>query len=141
MEGDGELAATIRAGLTPREGRKFGLTVGAAFLVLAAISRWRGHEIAPFIMGGLGVLLVLAGAVIPGRLAPVYRAWMRLALLLSKVTTPIFMGLIYFVVLTPTGLLIRLVGRNPLKPPKVNGTYWVTRPVSKPADDSLTRQF
>jgi xanthine dehydrogenase molybdopterin-binding subunit B len=88
-----------------------------------------------------GVLLVLAGAVIPGRLAPVYRAWMRLALLLSKVTTPIFMGLIYFVVLTPTGLLIRLVGRDPLQPPKVNGTYWVTRPLSKPADDSLTRQF
>jgi len=135
------LAEGIRAGLTPREGRKFGLTVGAAFLVLAAISRWRGHEIAPLVMGGLGGLLVLAGAVLPGRLTPAYRAWMQLALLLSKVTTPIFMGLIYFVVLTPTGLLIRLFGRNPLKTKKVEGSYWVTRPVAKQESDSLTRQF
>jgi len=135
------LAAGIRAGLTPREGRKFGLTVGAAFLVLAAVSRWRGHQIAPFVLASLGGVLVLAGAVLPGQLAPVYRAWMQLALLLSKVTTPIFMGLVYFVVLTPTGLLIRLFGRNPLKTRKLDGSYWVTRPAAKQETDSLTRQF
>jgi len=134
------LAEGIRAGLTPREGRKFGLTVGAAFLVLAAVSRWRGHAVAPLIMGGVGLLLVLAGTLLPGRLSPVYRAWMRLGLLLSRVTTPIFMGLVYFVVLTPTGLLIRLFGRHPLKPRKLAGSYWVTRP-PKPEHDSLTRQF
>lgn len=135
------MAAGIRAGLTPREGRKFGFTVGGAFLVLAAVSRWRGHTIAPFVMGGIGALLVLGAVVLPGRLAPIHRAWMRLALLLSKVTTPIFMGLVYFVVLTPTGLLIRLFGRNPLKTPQQDGSYWVTRSTAKQASDSLTRQF
>ena len=135
------MATGISAGLTPREGRKFGLTVGAAFLVLAAISRWRGHSVTPLVLAGLGSLLVLSGVALPGRLGPVYRAWMRLALLLSRVTTPIFMGLIYFVVLTPTGLLIRLLGRNPLRARKVAGSYWVTRPPAKPETDSLTRQF
>jgi hypothetical protein len=135
------LAAGIPAGLTPREGRKFGLTVGAAFLVLAAISRWRGHTTTPLVLGGLGAALVLAGGLLPGRLAPVHRAWMQLALLLSKVTTPVFMGLIYFVVLTPTGLLIRLFGRNPLKHRPREGSYWVTRPAETPERNSLTRQF
>jgi hypothetical protein len=135
------VAETIRARLTPREGRKFGLTVGAAFLVLAAISRWRGHDTAPWIMGGIGILLVAAGAVLPGRLSPVYRGWMRLGLALSKVTTPIFMALIYFVVLTPTGLLLRLLGRNPLKVREVGGSFWVSRSPRADEADSLTRQF
>jgi hypothetical protein len=135
------LATGIPARLTPREGRKFGLTVGAAFLVLAAISRWRGHDIAPWVMGGLGGLLVAAGLLLPGRLTPVHRGWMRLGLALSKVTTPIFMGLVYFAVLTPTGLLIRLFGRNPLRAREVARSFWVVRSAEKNAPESLTRQF
>ena len=135
------MAEAIRARLTPREGRKFGLTVGAAFLVLAAISRWRGHATAPWIMGTLGALLLLAGTLLPGRLTPVYRAWMRLGLALSKLTTPIFMGLLYFVVLTPTGMVMRLAGRNPLKAREAEGGFWRRRPASKDEAESLTRQF
>jgi hypothetical protein len=135
------LAETIRARLTPREGRKFGLTVGAAFLILAAISRWRGHDTAPWVMGGIGILLVAAGILLPGQLSPVYRGWMRFGLALSKVTTPIFMGLIYFAVLTPTGLLLRLFGRNPLKARDANGSFWVVRSPQADKVDSLTRQF
>lgn len=127
--------------LTPREGRKFGVTVGGAFVLLAGISRWRGHDLAPWIMGGAGFALLAAAALIPGRLSPVHRAWMRLGLLLSKVTTPIFMSLVYFVVLTPTGMLIRLLGRNPLKARETAGTFWVTRSPEKNPAESLTRQF
>ena len=135
------MAETIRARLTPREGRRFGLTVGGAFLLLAVVSRWRGHAIAPWILATLGALLLLAGALLPGRLTPVYRAWMRLGLALSKVTTPIFMGLVYFVVLTPTGLVMRLAGRNPLKAREAEGGFWRRRPAGKDEAESLTRQF
>ena len=140
MEGDGRLAERVPARLSPREGRRFGVTVGLAFGLFAAISYWRGHETAPMVLAALGGALLLAGIAIPGQLGPVYRAWMGLALLLSRVTTPIFMGLIYFVALTPTSIVMRLLGRNPLERKPVDDSYWVTRDAAR-EPGSMSRQF
>ena len=135
------MADGIPARLTPAEGRRFGVTVGAAFLVLAAISLWRGHSTTPYVLGILGGGLLLAGLVVPGALGPVHRAWMGLALALSKVTTPIFMGVMYFLLFTPTGWIMRLFGKNPLRVRERDGSFWI-KP-EHPADrtGSLTRQF
>lgn len=122
--------------MTPAEGRKFAFPVGLAFLVLAALSRWRGHELPPLILGGLGLALLAAGLVVPGHLGPVFRAWMGFAHLLSKVTTPVFMGIVYFLVLTPTGLIMRVLGKDPLAAPA--GSGWVKR---EPTRSDLDRQF
>ena len=135
------MAAGVPAGLTASEGRRFGLTVGAAFLVLAALSWWRGHLVPPAVLGGLGGLLVLAGLVGPTRLGPVQRAWMGLAHAISKVTTPVFMGLVYFLVITPTGLVMRALGRNPLEHPRVGSGFWVARPEGERRSRSMERQF
>jgi len=124
--------------LTPAEGRKFGLTVGIAFGVLGVISWWRGHHIPVYIFGALSAALILAALVIPGQLGPVNRAWMGLAEMISKVTTPIFMGVVFFVVLLPVGILMRLFGRNPIKHAAVNGSYWASR---SEARGGLTNQF
>ncbi len=126
--------------LTAAEGRKFGLTVGAAFLVLAAISFWRGHRVPVAVLGTLGAVLVLAGIVLPSRLGPVQRAWMALAEGISKVTTPVFMSLVYFVVITPAAFVARLVGHAPLRHRPLEGSYWQPRPEGKRTSD-LTRQF
>ena len=133
------MEAGIPAGLTPKEGRKFGLLVGTAFLVLGAISLWRGHVWPPRVFAVLGGLLILGGLLVPGRLGPVYRAWMGLAHLLSKVTTPLFMGIVYFVVMTPIGLIRRALGKNPLRHRPVNDSYWKTPPSGGKSD--LTTQF
>jgi hypothetical protein len=53
---------------------------------------------------------------------------MKLAHALSRITTPIFMGIVYFVVLTPAGLIRRTFGRNPLVHAAENGSYWEARP-------------
>jgi len=133
------MAAGIPARLTPGEGRRFGLTVGCAFLVLAGLSWWRDHpRIVPF-AAAIGVLLVLGGLVVPGSLGPVYRGWMRLALAMSKVTTPIFLGIVYFVVVTPIGILRRVAGHRSLEHSVGNGGYWVVRP--EPRQSDLRRQF
>ncbi len=134
------MEARVPARLSVEEGRKFGLLVGGAFLLIALISYWRGHVIAPRVLAGLGGLLVLGGALVPGQLGPVYNGWMGFALVLSKVTTPIFMGIIYFVVLTPTAVLRRLFGGNPMQHKQVNASYWA--PHEKRADPlSMERQF
>src|ERR1051326_2928088 len=109
--------------LTPKEGRRFAFTVGGAFLLLAALSWWRGHYLPPRIMGAIGVALVLAGVVAPGRLGRVHQSWMALANGISRVTAPIAVGAVYFVVLTPIGVLMRLIGRNPLRHRAQNGGF------------------
>ncbi len=52
------------------------------------------------------------GLVAPTSLRPVYRAWMRFGLLLSKITTPIIMGLVFYLVITPFGLVRRLFAKD-----------------------------
>jgi hypothetical protein len=133
------LAHGIPARLSAAEGRKFALTVGGAFLALAGVATWRGHVRVAAVLGSLGVLLVLAGLVAPAHLGPVQRAWMGLALLLSKVTTPGFMGLVYFVVLTPIALLRRAHGHDSLVHRETDQGFWVGRTPGRTS--SLSRQF
>lgn len=143
MEGDGRLAHAVPARLkgeyTASTGRKFGLTVGAAFVVLSLIGRLRHHPTSFALLGSLGIVLILSGLIIPTWLGPVERTWMKLAHLISKVTTPIFMGIVYFVVLTPIGLLRRaFAGSGLVHKPGPNG-FWADRTQSPRS--SLDRQF
>jgi drug/metabolite transporter superfamily protein YnfA len=122
------MAHGVSARLTAAEGRKFGLLVGGAFLALGALLAWRSHPFAGSVAAALGGVLVVAGLAVPTRLGPVYRGWMGFALAISKMTTPIVMGAIYFLVLTPSGLLARLFGHRPLSRPPGTVTYWQSRP-------------
>ena len=135
------MAAGIPARLTREEGRKFGLTVGAAFLALSGLLWWRGRHPAAFVFMALGALLVLAGLAAPTRLGPIHRAWIGLAHLLSRVTTPVFMGIVYFLVLTPTGGIMRLFGRNPIRHPLSEGSFWVRKPAGDGQRDRMGHQF
>ena len=130
----------IPARLTPREGRAFAFPVGAAFLVLAGITWWRDHALLTQIFGAVAAGLLVAGLLVPTWLGPVQRGWMALAHAISRVTTPIFMGIVYFVVLTPIGILRRVLGSNPVEHAPVDGSYWHTRPEKKRRAD-LHRQF
>ena len=131
----------VRTRLTASEGRKFAFPVGIAFLLLGGIVLWRGHSSVALVLGTVAGLLLLAGLVIPTLLGPVYRAWMGFALLLSKVTTPIFMGITFFLVIAPIGLLMRLVGRNPVVRRETDNSFWVPRPEGSKRRSDLTRQF
>jgi hypothetical protein len=134
------MAAGVPARLTAAQGRRFGLTVGGAFLVLAAIAWWRGHPTSTQVLGWLGAVLSAAGLLLPTWLGPVERAWMRLAHLISKVTTPIVMAVMYLLVLTPIGLLRRTFGGNPIVHSPHDESYWRPRPEGRRAGN-LTRQF
>ncbi len=135
------MAKRVPARLTRREGRKFGLTVGVAFLALAALSWWRGHVIPPAVLGALGGVLVLAGVAVPAHLGPIQEAWMAMAHAISKVTTPVFMGLVYYGVITPTGLVMRALGKNPLRHAERDGGFWTTREPGARRSQSMERQF
>ena len=83
----------------------------------------------------------MAGIVVPTRLGPLQRAWMGLAHAISKVTTPIFLGVVYFLVLTPTGIVMRAVGRRRLRRELEDDSYWVPKSRIGGGISDMNRQF
>jgi hypothetical protein len=133
------MAMAVPARLGAREGRRFAFTVGTAFIVLGAISAWRGHQIPPRVLWALGGPLLMAGLLVPGKLSYVHHYWMALGHAISKVTAPIVVGAMYFLVLTPVGAVMRLFGRNPLRHREKDGGFWV--PVPSRGKSNLESQF
>lgn len=134
------MAHTVPARLTAAEGRRFAFTVGGAFVALAGVAWWRGRHTLAIGLGALGTTLGLLGLLVPTRLGPVNRAWMGLATLLSRVTTPLFMGLVFFVAILPIGLVLRLLGKAPLRTSRTAATFWHARAAGARRSD-LSRQF
>jgi saxitoxin biosynthesis operon SxtJ-like protein len=133
------VSARLSDSYTASAGRKFGTTVGAGFVVLAIVARWRGHPTSFLVFGALGLVLILAGLASPTSLGPVERLWMAAGKGISRITTPIFMGIVYFVVLTPVALVRRTFGGNALVHRAGSQGFWSDRR-SVPRG-SMDRQF
>jgi hypothetical protein len=98
-----------------RREREFGLIVGGVFVLLSVWWSYRGKFVnASHILLPLGALLILFGLLWPRALVWPNRAWMLLAEGLSFVTTRIILGIVFFLVITPIGVLKRLSGWDPL---------------------------
>ena len=108
-------------------GRRFALTLFIAFAILTLIAVWRERETVVLVFGALASAIAISGLAAPASLGPVERAWMSFAHALSRITTPIFMGIVYFVILTPVGLMRRAAGRNALVREAKDGSYWIKR--------------
>jgi hypothetical protein len=96
--------------LTPRELRRFGLTVGGAFAVLGLISWWRGHAYPPMVLGALAVGLIVPGLLVPRALGPVHRRWMHAAMVIGEFNSRVILGVFYYVIMAPFGIVRRLFG-------------------------------
>ena len=99
-----------------RELREFGLLVGAVF---AAIGGWWIYR-AKFanvshLFVVIGALLILFGALAPALLRPVHRGWMALAEGMAFVMTRVILAIVFYLVVTPIGIVRRLSGADPLR--------------------------
>jgi hypothetical protein len=95
--------------------RSFGLLVGGIFALISvwpAIGRGQPPRLWSLILGGM--LIVLA-CVRPQGLAQVYRLWMTMGEILGWINTRILLGLIFYGIFTPLGLLMRLRGKDPMR--------------------------
>ncbi len=110
--------------------RTFGLSVGGVCLALAGVLAWRGYSAAPVVFGVVGALLVCFGATYPPALRMPNRIWWRFAQALGWFNTRVILTAFFALVLTPAGILMRLVGRNPLRP-TTTGTNWTPYPARR----------
>lgn len=99
-----------------KEQRNFGLVMGAAFAVLGLI-RWglHGFEGFPWIFFSIGAVFAVLGLVAPPVLKPVFVAWMKLATVLNWIMTRVFLGVAFFLLITPVRLIIKVFAEDPLK--------------------------
>lgn len=91
--------------------------------------------------GGLGAGLLFAALVAPKTLVPVQQAWTRFSHALSKVTTPVFMGCVYLLVISVIGFLARAFGHNAIRRPASSTSHWVSARKKRNEKDSMERQF
>jgi len=114
-----------------RAEREFGLIVGGMLLLLSSWWIYRGkfHSISQITLPVAALLLIL-GIIFPRALVYPNRAWMALAEVLSFISTRIILAFVYFVVITPIGVVKRFFGWDPLhRRAAASESYW--RPYSE----------
>lgn len=123
--------------------QSFGFVFSGLLLAFSAYSAYQGE-------GGLRVygLLIAAVAVgfcgffFPVLLNPFKKSWMKLGELMGKVVSPLVLGTIFFVLITPVAIIGRLFGRDELRLKKLSvNSYWVDRLPPGPAGGSFKNQF
>lgn len=120
----------------------FALIVSGALLAIAAYQRWRGAE--PWVvltLVSIAAVLSLLSAIAPSLLRPVYRGWMRFGEVLGWINTRIILTLVFFLVVTPIGLLMRLFGRSPMEPARRGDSYWTDVDTHSYGDRHVEKQF
>ena len=111
-----------------RDLRQFSWLVGGILLAIAAVAWYYGKGWYP-VPAAVGAPLVVFGTVLPRSVKWFYYAWMSLAVVLGFVMTRVILTIFFFVVLTPTGLVFRLLGRDALhrKIDRRAPTYWLEK--------------
>jgi predicted membrane protein len=110
--------------------RNFGLMVGPAFVVIGLLRLLRAGQIRWAV--GLGAVLILLAMLAPATLTRLKQAWLFLGFLLGLVVNPLVLSILFFAVITPAAVLLRLFGHDPLHRKMATDakTYWQERSVS-----------
>ena len=121
--------------------RTFGFTMAIAFAVLALLRMWRrGFDQLAILLTVVAVLFAILALMAPRSLAPINRAWMRFAEILGWINTRILLIVIFYLFVTPFGIVMRLLGRNPLDFEK-RDSYWTEPPKNSYGDRHFENQF
>ena len=122
--------------------RSFGLVFAALFALIGAAPLRHGADARLWALALAAAFLMLA-LVAPKALRPLNWLWFRFGLALHHVVTPVVMGLLFFLVVSPIGLLMRASGKDPLRLRRAPeaASYWIVRQPPGPAPESMKNQF
>lgn len=121
--------------------KSFGVSVGAVLILIAAVLIWRGRLTTAEIAGGIGAVLLVLGLVQPRLLKWPSAIWWKFALVLGYINARIIMTLIFIIVLSPLGLLWRVIGKDPLAKKRRNWPGWSPYPLRYRNPDHFTRMY
>lgn len=125
--------------------RSFGCTVGSILIVIGAAKGFAAEALPPVacLIFAVGAVLLLLGIFAPSRLAVLNRIWLKLGAIIAKVVNPIVLALLFYLVVTPMALIMRLTGKRPLRlaANHAASSYWIDRNVPQREAPSMKRQF
>jgi hypothetical protein len=122
--------------------RSFGIVFAVVFLIIALLPLLHAGAVRWWSVGVSAAFAVVA-LTIPSILAVPNRLWMKFGLLLAKIVSPIALGILFYLVFTPIGLVMRMAGKDPLRlkaDPNAK-SYWIDREPPGPPPQSMTNQF
>ena len=131
-------AQTIKTG----SNRAFGLLFTVVFFILALLPQIGGG--APiWWLAAVAALFLFAALLSPALLTPINKAWQKFGLALHAIVNPLVMGILFYLTVTPTGLIMRAFGKVPLHLKFNPGadSYWIERNPPGPEPESMNRQF
>tara|TARA_Y100000816_G_C25929181_1_gene484535 strand:+ start:436 stop:819 length:384 start_codon:yes stop_codon:yes gene_type:complete len=118
--------------------RSFGIIFFIVFLIIALWPILNSENIRVWSLI-ISIIFFLLGIFNSKLLTPLNKLWMKFGLLLGKVVSPVVMAVIYFGVVTPTGLIMRILGKDILKLKKNNyNSYWEKKDNS---NNNMNNQF
>ena len=122
--------------------RQFGALFSVILAFLAAYCFYSGSTSLAGVLGIVALLLLLLTIFNPDALRHCNQAWMAFGNLISRIISPLLLGLIYFGVITPVALIMRMRGRDELRLKlKDRPSHWVYRDECHHAPDSFSKQF
>ena len=122
--------------------RQFGLVFAAVFVIVALFPLLGDGGVRLWSLG-IAAAFVVVSFVYPRCLRPFNKLWFRFGLLLHRVMSPLVMGFMFFVAVTPTGFIMRTLGKDLLRLrfDKDATSYWIERTPPGPAPDTMRNQF
>ena len=128
--------------LRPGSDRNFGLVMAAATAILGALPLLR--LAAPhWWLIGVAIAFAVPALIVPRALHPLNYAWFRLGLLMHRVISPLIIGAVFFLCVTPIGVIMRLFGKDVLSLRRRADlpSYWIVRDPPGPEPGTMTNQF
>lgn len=129
------------SGNAARSERSFGLSVGAAWVVIGAVSLWRGRLWLAEITGGVGAALVLAGLLCPILLRTPSRLWWKFSHAIGWFNTRVLLSVVFVLILVPIGVWWRLRGKDPMSRRRQSWPGWSPRPPRYRDKQHYTKMF
>jgi Saxitoxin biosynthesis operon protein SxtJ len=133
---------TRREEIKPSSNRSFGLLIATVFLIVSLWPAIDGQPIRWWALGVAAMFLVLA-LLWAAALGPLNKLWTKLGVLLYNIVNPIVMAVLFYVTVTPIALLMRMLGKDPLRlrrDPDA-ASYWIHRTPPGPTPESMKNQF
>jgi hypothetical protein len=125
-----------------KELRQFGLIFGLILTgVFALLLPWLKGTAWPVWPWFPACLFWSAAAFAPGALQPVYRAWMKLAMIINAVVTRVVLGIVYYLVVSPMGMAMKLMGKDPMVRQWTEALRSYRRPSQPSSANDMERPF
>ena len=122
---------------------RFGLIFIAFFLIIGLYPLLHDHHVVRLWAIVTALFIASVGILIPRLLVPFESAWGKLGLLLHHITNPIIMFLFFWAAFVPTGLIMKMFGKEllPMKRNAALDSYWIIRAKPGISPESMARQF